>query len=375
MEQAVFRSHQYNDLKHLITKVPVDKIFLVHGKNSYESSGAKNFIQKLLGSEAYGVFHDFEVNPQLNDLQAGVECFRKVDYKLIVAIGGGSVLDMAKLISVFSHQQSNLNDLISGDSSIKTVKTPVLAIPTTAGTGAEATRFAVLYLGKTKYSVDHPVLLPDYVYLRPELLPDANKYLIACTGLDAFCQAVESIWSVNATDESENYAFQALDIVWKSLPLAVSKNDASAKTEMQEGAYLAGKAINITRTTAPHALSYAFTSYYGIPHGHAVALSLPFFLQYNYNLNDSDCTDKRGKAHVKSRIGKILKHLNLNRETMEEAFVLFFDSLGVNIRLKSIIPELERDIIVNNVNYSRLNNNPRVVTQEAIREFLDRANK
>ncbi len=375
MEQAVFRSHQSNELTHLIAKVPIDKIFLVHGKNSYENSGAKKFIQKLLGSQVYGVFHHFVVNPQLNDLQAGVECFRKGDYKLIVAIGGGSVLDMAKLISVFSHQQSNFKDLISGDVSMKTVKTPLLAIPTTAGTGAEATRFAVLYMGKTKYSVDHEALLPDYVYLSPDFLMGADAYLTACTGLDAFCQAVESIWSVNATDESENYALFALDIIWKNLPLAVSKNDASAKAEMQEGAYLAGKAINITRTTAPHALSYAFTSYYGIPHGHAVALSLPFFLQYNYHLNESDCCDKRGADHVKTRIDKVICHLNLNRETLEESLVEFFDSLGINIRLKKIIPELQHGIIVNNINYSRLNNNPRIVTQEAIRKFLDREYK
>lgn len=372
MEQVVFCTQQLNELKQILSKVPADKVFLVHGKKSYEGSGAKKFIHSLLGGKTQAAFHEFEVNPQLNDLQKGVDYFRKGTFELIIAIGGGSVLDMAKLISVFSHQQSSFTNLIKGEATFNNTKTPLIAIPTTAGTGAEATQFAVLYMGKTKYSVDHQALLPDYVYLSPDFLLEADAYLTACTGLDAFCQAVESAWSVNATEASEELAYQAIDMVWKNLPLAVLRNDASAKAKIQEGAYLAGKAINITRTTAPHALSYAFTSYYGIPHGHAVALSLPFFLQYNYHLNDSDCCDKRGADQVKMRIEKILNHLNLNSDTVEAALLHFFDALGINIRLKGLIPDLDKEIILKHVNHKRLNNNPRVVTKEAIQEFLDK---
>jgi len=209
------------------------------------------------------------------------------------------VMDMAKLISIFAHQSGDFKTIVEGTSPLIAKKTPLLAIPTTAGSGAEATGFAVVYIGKQKYSVAHAFMLPDMVYLDASFSLKAGKYLTACTGLDALCQAIESVWSVNATGQSQAFALQAIKVIYENLEKAVQMNDVTAKENLQQAAYLAGKAINITKTTAPHALSYAFTSYYGIPHGHAVALSLPFFLNFNYHLDQDNCTDPRGADAVK----------------------------------------------------------------------------
>ncbi len=371
IQQQVFYNNQQNELKELIGKIDSSKIFVVRAGKSFELSGAESFIQELLDSSKYSSFSKFETNPQLEDLNEGVRLFKLGNYEMIIAIGGGSVLDMAKLISVFAHQNENSNDIVEGKVALNNANTPLLTVPTTAGSGAEATAFAVIYIGKQKYSISNEALLPKFVYLDSSFSETANAYLTACTGLDAFCQAVESVWSVNACVQSEGYALQAIQLIWANIKKAVLENNQKAKEQMQQASFLAGKAINITKTTAPHALSYAFTSYYGIPHGHAVALSLPFFIEFNYQLNDSNCTDLRGAAAVKSRIDKILGLLGVNIFQAKKVLLQLFESINVNINILELIKDFDPQIIIDNVNVERLKNNPRQISKDDIANFLN----
>ncbi len=369
--QELFIENHFDELKSYIESIDKQKIFLVIDKGSYQISGAKKFIEKRLQLSTDAIFSDFNSNPEIKDLEKGIELFKSAKYELIIAIGGGSVLDMAKLISLMSHQTALISSITKGESPIKNTKTELLAIPTTAGTGAEATAFSVLYIGKVKYSVASPYILPDSVYLSSEFSMSAPAYLTASTGLDAFSQAIESLWSVSANEESEAYSLEAIDLVWKNLKKAVLDNDTEAKSKMQEAAFLAGKAINITKTTAPHALSYAFTSYYNIPHGHAVCLSLAFFLEYNYKLSDKDCTDPRGAQHVKQRINKIIKILDVDINDVDATLDPFYESIGINTKISSLIKDFDSKLIVGNVNLERLSNNPRQIDEQTILNFFN----
>ena len=142
-----------------------------------------------------------------------------------------------------------------------------MAIPTTAGTGAEATRFAVCYDGEIKYSIDFEVIRPSHVALVPEFSATLPDYQKAATNFDAYAQAVESLWAKGATDESKEYANRALVLM---------KED-----NWLEASYWAGMAIDISRTTAAHAFSYYLTSHYGIPHGHAVYMVFEYICRNN----------------------------------------------------------------------------------------------
>ncbi len=370
MGQIVIK--KLSELKQQISKINPQKVFLIRGKKSYSATGGDRFIDMLLENIEYTSFSDFNINPQLKDLQKGIALFKQGNYELIVAIGGGSVLDMAKLISVFAHQNNDLESIVLGKAQITDNKTQLLSIPTTAGTGAEATHFAVVYIDKVKYSVAHSAILPNYVYLSSEFSMSANKYLTACTGLDAFCQAVESVWSVNATTESQVYALKAIELIWENLQKAVLENNKPAKEQMLEASFLAGKAINITKTTAPHAISYAFTSYYDIPHGHAVALSLPFFMNYNYDATNTDCNDKRGALAVRARINKVLDVLGIDIEESNNKIEIFFNSIGISISISEIITKFDKNVIINNVNTERLSNNPRYVTKEVLGKIFSK---
>ena len=369
MNQEIFRHYSIEDLRNIINRNDSKKIFLVVGKASYKKSGAEAFIKNNFDNITE-VFSDFNPNPQISDLKKGISIFKDGDFDLIIAIGGGSVLDMAKLISVFAHQDISIEDILENQALINDIKTPLLAIPTTSGTGAEATAFAVLYVDKVKYSVACNSILPDYVYLSSQFSLTAPAYLTACTGLDAFCQAIESVWSVNSTTESQEYAFKAVELIWHNLKKAVTENNEIAKTNMLEAAFLAGKAINISKTTAPHAMSYSFTSYYNIPHGHAVSLSLAYFFEYNYGISNVDCNDNRGSDIVKARMNKLLQIMNIDSQNINTELKSFFDSLGVNTDIRTLIENLDPELITKNVNIERLKNNPRKIDKQIIADFF-----
>lgn len=372
MHQEVFSENQFDQLKERLAPYHPGNILLVRGKQSFVLSGAKQLIENLIpNAHELIIFDQFSPNPELEELKAGIMHIRQREIKLILAVGGGSVLDMAKLLSVCNYQKGAIEEILTGNGIRKENYIPVLAIPTTAGSGAEATQFAVLYKGKTKYSIEHPSILPNFVYLSAELTKSAPSYLTACSGADAFCQAVESVWCVNSNPQSEKFALKAAKLIWNHLPNAVVGKSAESRTIMLEASHLAGKAISITKTTAPHALSYAFTSFYGIAHGHAVALSLPFFLIYNYNLNPNDCNDANGAYSVKNRILRLLSVLDVPVELAQQEFNSFFNKIGISTCISEIIENLDPELILQHINIQRLKNNPRSVSTKLLYEFLN----
>ena len=232
-EQKIFFTK--DTLIQYVRKISPRRIFFVHGKT----------FNRLSLSEAFGDFQavhfsDFKPNPLIESVDAGVKVFRENDCDLIIAIGGGSAIDVAKCVKLQAAQA-----------------VPFIAIPTTAGTGSEATRFAVVYKNGEKQSVTDVCMIPDAIYFHAEPLKILPPYQRKATLLDAFSHAVESYWSVKATEASRAFAAEALRIIVLSLLYA---------------SYLAGKAINISETTAGHAMSYKLTSLFGVSHGHAAAL-------------------------------------------------------------------------------------------------------
>ena len=173
---------------------------------------------------------------------------------MIIAYGGGSVIDFSKIVSLF---KNNLELFESDFNKSKFIsnKISLLAVPTTSGSGAESTEFAVLYKNNVKFSVINKIIMPDYVILDPKTTYSLSKKQIAYSGIDAFCQSIESLWAKNKNTCSEKYALKALKLIYSNLKGSYLGNKTNRKG-MLLGANLSGKAINISKTTAPHALSY-----------------------------------------------------------------------------------------------------------------------
>lgn len=333
-----------------------NKILLVTGKQSYKSSGAESFINDCLsGYDAETVrFCDFDSNPNISDLKKGLALTLGFDPSVIISIGGGSVLDMAKLLRFFLMHEG---DILSGIYKPNDKNIPLIAIPTTAGTGAEATHFAVLYdESGMKHSIADEAILPDYAVVYPPLTYGQSPYVTACTGFDALAQAIEAYWNKNATKESDGYAEKAMDLIYLSLPIAVNNPTKEVRDRMAKGAYWAGRAINITKTTAPHAFSYPFTSHYGIPHGHAVSIVFPTIAE----LNLTQGLISEDKKHVLLNLFGIESDLNGPIRT-------YIESLGLCSQSK----EYNIDKILDGISLERLANNPVQISKPKAKSIIE----
>lgn len=273
-EEEITTGNIIGRLKNILFASSAKKIFIVRGKKSFENCGAKDIIYSIKDSLNVQTieFSNFSTNPQKEDMLKGLELIKEFRPDIIIGIGGGSVIDMSKLIRYFYIKES---------SDEKNNNLPLVAIPTTAGTGSECTHFAVMYDEGIKTSVEDELIRPDYVILNPSFTYQNNKYLTACSGFDALAQAIEAFWNINATEESDTWAKKAILQILSNLKEVVKAPDPANRDAMVVGSYQAGKAIDITKTTAPHAFSYGLTSDYNYPHGHAVAIVFPSIMEYN----------------------------------------------------------------------------------------------
>ena len=301
----------------------------------------------------YAIFNEFTPNPLYEDVVKGVKLFREQECDAILAIGGGSSIDVAKCIKLYSGMDDTKVYL---EQEYKENDVTLIAIPTTSGTGSESTRYAVIYYEGKKQSVTHDSIVPKYVILDYRNLVTLPLYQKKCTMLDAMCQSIESWWSVNATKESREYSRHALNtLMFNMKDYLDNKDDGNA--EMLVASNYAGKAINITQTTAAHAMSYKLTSLYGIPHGRAVFMCLPSIWKLMEERNIlpdvfRDIAYTLGYTCVADAIGYLE---NLNEQLFEN------DKVTMN--------EEDIDILVKSVNPTRLKNNPLELTEDMIRSL------
>ena len=243
-------------------------IVLVTDGAAYGLCGAEKFFDEFfVAHPALTITHLVvpNANPKVETVQAlRNEINGAVD--AFVAVGGGTTIDTAKLLNLAVVSGMPITELLTQKTAPDRLL-PCMAFPTTAGTGAEATRFAVCYDGEVKYSIDFEVIRPSDVALVPEFTATLPAYQKASTNFDAYAQAVESLWAKGATEESKEYANRALELMKIG--------------NWPEASYWAGRAIDISRTTAAHAFSYYLTAHYGIPHGEAVYMMFPAVCRAN----------------------------------------------------------------------------------------------
>ena len=362
-----------NSIKEIIEETHAKKIFLVTGKQSYISCNAKSWIDEILNNRYVKQFNQFEVNPKLNDVYTGIGLLNNTKFDLVIAVGGGSVIDMAKLINILAVQKDNdLEKYINDNALITENGLPLVAIPTTAGTGSEATHFSVVYIDNIKYSLAHYFMLPNYAIINAELSCNLPSHIVAASGMDALSQAVESYWSVKSTEKSKIFASESIVLILEVLQDAV-KGDKQARIIMSKAANLAGKAINITTTTAPHAISYPITTYFQLQHGHAVALTLGHFFEINYNFQDIDIVDPRGSNYLKNTMEQLYTMFGVKSALeCKNRWHYLMDKIGLESKPKNvgISSKYKIDKIIDNVNLQRLNNNPVRVSKSTLKEIF-----
>ena len=257
MEQVIIRGRdKYKEIESILNKHKCEKFMLVCGASLRKSTAYDYFEQIKVPCI---VFSEYKSNPCYEDICNGVELFKAEKCDAVVAVGGGSAIDVAKCIKLYStmetsqsymEQEAENNDIL------------LIAIPTTAGSGSESTKFAVMYYKGNKQSVVHESLRPRYAILDSGFLSTLPLYQKKCTLLDALCQAIESWWSINSNAESRKYSKMAIEIIVANMEEYLSEQTTNADDKIMLASNYSGRAINITQTTAPHAMSYKLTSLY-----------------------------------------------------------------------------------------------------------------
>lgn len=357
------------------------RIFAVIDPAVRSAPGVRRLIQN--DRWQWRIFDQVKSNPDAAQVRAALDCLGAMSPDIWLAIGGGTTIDLMKLVTATAppeppeppdRPRNDLIDVLTGRAPAARVGGQFIAVPTTAGTGSEATHFAVVYVDGSKYSVQDATLLPDVAVLDAGLTESLPPKVAAHTGLDALCQAIESLWSVHSTQQSRAWSSEALDLAWRNLPRVVHQPDANARRDMLTAAHLAGRAINISKTTAAHAMSYALTFAHGVPHGAAVALNIPALLRFNADVTDDNCADPRGPAHVRQTIEQIQTILGCaSPDAARDALTDMIANVGCPTRLSqvNVTGEAQIDSLVEQVNEQRLANNPRRITATEQRTFWE----
>ena len=346
----------------LLKTIGCRNIFMVID-SSYQFLNIKDRIERIALKKTR--FSDFTPNPLYEDVCKGIDLFNKEKCDAILAVGGGSSIDVAKCIKLAvlakEGRDSLIPPLVSKHLDIDGGTLPFIAIPTTAGTGSESTHNAVMYYQGAKQTVTNDGVLPDFAILEPSVLKTLPLYQKKCTMMDAICQGIESWWSVNSTDESRNYSKIAVEMIVKYWRSYIFDNDDYAAYQIMKAANYSGKAINISATTAAHAMSYKITSLYHLPHGHAVAVCLPEI--WNYMLGISP------KLPVFFDISKAMGFDNpFNAVTA-------IRNMMIQLNLKNPVAEnrkKELDVLSKSVNPVRLKNNPIAIDEDVAWKLYDK---
>lgn len=345
-------------------------IVLFYDEGAYHPSGAAQIIEPLKSRIPLHVFSYSGMALPVKDIQEIYLTVKEIDrIGLIVAVGGGTILDLAKTIALaYANKSASISALIAEEKRPNTI--PLLLIPTTCGTGSEATSFAAIFKDKTKISLSHPSLRPRFKILDPNLLHSLPDNVLGPVVLDSLAQAVESIWAVAANSESQRYATQAIRLILAGLNLMDSSDRFGP---FLLASHLSGKAINISKTTMCHSISYPLSSHFGIPHGVAVFLSLAKIAQLNFHVQEGSLQNGMSMDRLRKSFKIIFEAFGV--ETIDQLTSLFnetADSLKVTRRLRDLgVKRKDIPFIVSQAyTPERASNNPRKIDERSIEQLL-----
>ena len=358
------------DIKKFLNDNSFNKIFILCGKNSFVTSGAKKFIEESLIKKEVKFLYKISNIPILEELIKIINDIRNFKPDLILAIGGGTIIDYAKIANLVEVKDNLKELIINYNYPFKNKYTKLAVIPTTAGSGAEVTSNAVIYVDQIKHSFENELLKPDNYFLIPEFLISAPYKIKSSAGFDAIAQAVESLLSKKSSEQSVDYASKSLRVSINSYISFLENPNIKNATEMSIASNLAGKAISISKTTAPHAASYPFTSLFNISHGHAVSLFFEKFIKYNFdNLNRSETN-----FNIKKRFDHLFKLFDTNNINEFNSKIILIKKkarLEDNLKILNIDINKSSEKIIKGINLLRLGNNPVKINERDIYNIIN----
>ncbi|MBD1140968.1 iron-containing alcohol dehydrogenase [Pelagibacterales bacterium SAG-MED39] len=362
--------HNLKDLKELFNSKYYEKILIVGGNQSFYKSGAAKLIRKLTKNKKTFLYLKKKKIPEIYELIKLIKEIKKFKPNLIVSIGGGAVMDLAKISNCMTDIDEIIPKVKNNSYKISKKFCDIIAIPMTAGSGAEVTTNAVLYIGKEKFSIESSFIKPNHMALFPHLvINNKKKKIIHSSAFDCFAQAVESMFSLKSNEKSIEYSKKSLDLFDNNYKSFVKNKSFEKGYLLSLASYYSGKAISISKTIAPHAVSYPFTSFFGVNHGYAVSITFDGFLKYNYE----NISKSKKKYDLNNRYEMLFKFLKIkNIEELSNKISEIKKELSLESQISKINKNIPKkiDLIVDNVNVQRMTNNPVEVKKKDILNIL-----
>ena len=342
-----------------VSRIINSRKYIVISSNGFSSRGWNKYFP-----DAEFIIDNISPNPTVDQLFENIKLLGKKSFEVIVAIGGGSVIDISKGLSVLKADNINiLKKYLNGSTSVSKKEFSLIAIPTTSGTGAEVTPFATIWddENKSKLSLQSKFLFPDYAIIDGSLSSSLSFRMTAISGLDALSHSFESLWNKNSTPYSKSIAFHAIEIILQTLSDILSSQDnLTNRTQMAWASMLAGLCISQTKTALAHSISYPLTSYLGVPHGLASGIFLPQILHYN-KINDNS-----------GSVDEIFRKLS-DTFTLDEKMKLLYQKLNDRDLFESIKSNQSKvySLVPKMNNPTRSVNNIVEVSFDGIKNILD----
>lgn len=336
------------------------KGLLVTSKSFVRSGASARILQESEGLLA-AVFGQVSPNPDVKECDACAALLRQGHCDFVVALGGGSVMDSAKAAATLCLTDDPAARYLGTGEVLPQAHLPLIAIPTTAGTGSEITCVSVLsdHSRGLKSPMSSDGFYPAVALVDPELTYSVPPYLTACTGMDVLCHAIEAYWSRHHQPVCDALAVHAARLVFEYLPVAYAEGrDAEAREKMCEASVVAGLAFTLPKTTSAHACSYPLTNLLGIPHGEACGLTIDYFIRQNAEL---------GCARV-HELARLLGYADAG--ALADAVGALKTALHLRTDLHDLhLSEAQQAQLVQGSKHPNLLNNPVEITESMLRRL------
>ena len=342
----------------------IKNILIFTGDNSAKVSGALEEVKDRLSGFNLLTFKGVKSNPTIESLKSGIRICKKEPVGLIVSIGGGSVIDYGKAVSVLSKAKGNFRNFFYKGYKLKRSKIKFVAVPTTFGSSSEITPYAVMTDKERaiKITLADDSMYPDWAFIDPKFTLTMPKSLVATSCADLLSHAMEAYWSINATELTDNFAISAIELFLRYYQKTHQKTrDLKIRKKLSLASLYAGLAFSNTKTTACHSISYPMTTIFNIPHGIACILTLAEMLKFNSNTI-------KGKI---LRLGEIMgcKDVQEVKEKIESTV----SNLGIKKCLRDYGLTKSDLRIISNKGFTpeKMINNPRKVTKRDLKKILE----
>ncbi len=340
------------------------KALIISGRKAMRQHGIIAQVIDSLQPVISETFEECEPNPSMKTMERARNIVKEKNCDLIVGLGGGSSIDVAKVIAAVGKGDESIPELFSPPAKIDSKDFPLIAIPTTSGSGSEGTPFSVATDPKDdlKKVTGHLFFYPSVSLVDPILCKTMPKDVTAQTGLDAISHAIEAYWAKLAQPITDSLSLDSLRRILPNIRKAYNEpTDSKTRSEMALGSLMAGIALGNTKATAPHSISFPLTSKYDIPHGLACALTLPLFLRFN-------------AESISNKLPRLFNVMGVKSvEEASKSLTNLMSDLGQPIKLSEL--GVGKDDIVSIVEQgfspARVANNPRKIEAKDVEEILN----